>query len=185
MSRIETYSNPLCDPGRRARRRTAVAAAAVVFLAMCWHILVEETSWARMGTPAEILATALYFLPDLTFLPQTLEPLLETLLMAFWGTLLAMLMAIPVAYLAARNITPFYPVTYPLGRLLIVLSRSTHEIIFALLFVSALGLGPLPGILALASRSVGFIAKTTAEAIENGMVILGEFISNRIRNRII
>jgi phosphonate transport system permease protein len=42
-----------------------------------------------------------------------------------------------------------------------------HELIFALIFVSALGLGPLPGMLALAVRSVGFLAKTTAEAIEN------------------
>jgi phosphonate transport system permease protein len=48
-----------------------------------------------------------------------------------------------------------------------VLSRSVHELIFALIFVSALGLGPLPGIMALGVRSIGFLAKTTAEAIEN------------------
>jgi phosphonate transport system permease protein len=48
-----------------------------------------------------------------------------------------------------------------------VLSRSIHEIIWALLFVSAVGLGALPGILAVAMRSVGFISKITAEAIEN------------------
>ena len=73
----------------------------------------------------------------------------------------------PVAYFAARNVTPYYPITYPLARGIIVLSRSVHELIFALIFVSALGLGPLPGIIALGVRSIGFLAKTTAEAIEN------------------
>jgi len=159
--------NPLREPRVILRRYALVAAAGAVFLAIAWHILALETDWARMGGPGEILETALFFLPDLAFFPQTVGPLLETLLIAFWGTLLAMLMAIPVAYLAARNITPLYPLTYGIGRLLIVLSRSTHEIIFALVYVSAVGLGPLPGILALASRSVGFVAKTTAEAVEN------------------
>ena len=73
----------------------------------------------------------------------------------------------PVAYICARNTTPLYPATYLLGRAIIVFSRSTHEFIFALIFVSALGLGPLPGILALGFRSIGFIAKTTSELIEN------------------
>jgi phosphonate transport system permease protein len=76
-------------------------------------------------------------------------------------------LSLPVAYLAAKNVAPLPWITYPLGRCLIVLSRSTHEIIFALIFISALGLGPLPGILALAARSLGFMAKTTSEAIEN------------------
>jgi len=73
----------------------------------------------------------------------------------------------PVAYFSARNTSPFYPVVYLFGRSIIVLSRSTHEFIFALIFVSALGLGPLPGILALGFRSIGFLAKTTSEVIEN------------------
>lgn len=149
------------------RRYAIIAAATLVVLAMGKHVFVDETDWERMGTASEIARTALFFLPDMTFFPKTILPLLETLLIAFWGTAIAMILAVPVAFLAARNITPFRPITYPLGRLLIVLSRSTHEIIFALLYVSALGLGPLPGILALASRSVGFVAKTTAEAIEN------------------
>jgi phosphonate transport system permease protein len=109
----------------------------------------------------------LFFVPEWSFFPKTVLPLLETLLIAIWGTILAVVVSVPIAYLAARNITPLPWITYPLGRGLIVLSRSTHEIIFALIYVSALGLGPLPGILALATRSVGFLAKTTAEAIEN------------------
>ena len=58
-------------------------------------------------------------------------------------------------------------IAYPIGRFLMVMCRSVHEIIWALLFVSAVGLGALPGMLAVAMRSVGFISKITAEAIEN------------------
>ena len=72
-----------------------------------------------------------------------------------------------VAVLAAHNVTPMGRASYWAGRIVIVLSRSVHELVFALIFVSALGLGALPGMLALALRSVGFLAKTTAEAIEN------------------
>ena len=65
------------------------------------------------------------------------------------------------------NITPFKPLTYPLGRLLMTLSRSIHEIVWALFFVAVFGLGALSGICAIAVRSVGFIAKMSSEAIED------------------
>ena len=149
------------------RRYVRNSLIGVLLVAMAYHIFVVETDWARMGGIAEILSTTAEFLPNLVFFPTILEPLLETLLMAFWGTTIATLIALPVAYLAARNVTPYYPLTYPFGRAIIVISRSVHELIFALIFVSALGLGPLPGIIALGVRSIGFIAKTTAEAIEN------------------
>ena len=167
MSTPAIVGNPLREPRVILRRYTIIAIATAAVLALGKYTIVEETDWERMGSAAEIVSTTLDFLPDLAFFPQTFLPLLETLLIALWGTVLAVIMAIPVAYLAARNITPHPWITYPLGRGLIVLSRSTHEIIFALLFVSAVGLGPLPGIMALAVRSVGFMAKTTAEAIEN------------------
>lgn len=164
---LVVVGNPLRERKTVLKRYAVIAVATIVALAMGKHVIIDNTDWARMGSAGEILDTALGFLPDVAFFPQTVLPLLETLLIALWGTTLAVIMAVPVACLAAHNITPLPWLTYPLGRLLIVLSRSTHEILFALLFVAALGLGPLPGILALAVRSVGFIAKTTAEAIEN------------------
>jgi phosphonate transport system permease protein len=166
VSDATTYDNPLHNRRAIIRAAAIILVASLVVLAMGKHILVDETDWSRMGGGV-ILKTTLSFVPDLAFFPKTILPLLETLLIAFWGTALAVVMAAPVAYFAAKNVTPHYPATYALGRLLIVLSRSTHEIIFALLYVSAVGLGPLPGIMALASRSIGFVAKTTAEAIEN------------------
>lgn len=159
--------NPLRERGVLIRRYTRNTLIGIALLAMAYHIFVIETDWERMGGIADILSTTAEFLPNMAFFPSILEPLLETLLIAFWGTTIATIFAMPVAYLAARNVTPFYPITYPLGRAIIVLSRSVHELIFALIFVSALGLGPLPGIIALGVRSIGFLAKTTAEAIEN------------------
>jgi len=160
-------SNPLRDPRTIVRRYLAIAAGLLVISWMVKDVVIDEVDWKRLGGTAELLKTLSYFVPDWAFFPQIVRPLLETLLMAFWGTLLAVCLAMPVAFMAARNITPHRWVTYPIGRALIVLSRSTHEVIFALIYVAALGLGPLPGILALASRSLGFVAKTTAEAIEN------------------
>ncbi len=167
MSSITITGNPLREPRDVYRRYAIFGIASLIVLAIAKDIVIDETDWERMGTITEMVETTLYFVPDWSFFPETVIPLLETLLIALWGTILAVVVSLPVAYLAARNITPLPWITYPLGRVLIVLSRSTHEIIFALIFVSALGLGPLPGILALASRSLGFLAKTTAEAIEN------------------
>ncbi|MEE8453655.1 MAG: phosphonate ABC transporter, permease protein PhnE, partial [Limibaculum sp.] len=92
---------------------------------------------------------------------------IETLMIACLGTLLGVIICVPAAWFGALNITPFKPVTYPLARLMMTLSRSIHEIVWALFFVSAVGLGAMAGIFAIAVRSVGFIAKMSAEAIED------------------
>ncbi len=167
MTNATITGNPLRDPKKIARKYFAIALFAAIVLYIGDVIIIDGTDWARMGSVDEVIDTMLFFVPDFGFFPQTIIPLAETLLIAFWGTALAVVFSLPIAYLAARNVTPFPWITYPLGRCLIILSRSTHEIIFALIYISALGLGPLPGILALASRSLGFMAKTTSEAIEN------------------
>ena len=76
-------------------------------------------------------------------------------------------MAIPVAWLGADNISPLGRFTYLVGRVLMTLSRSVHEVVWGLVFVAAVGLGALAGVLAMAVRSIGFISKTVAEAIED------------------
>lgn len=162
-----SVENPLRPRRVILRNYTIYLAVTLAVLAMVQEIVFVKTDWERMGSGAELLQEVLSFLPNLAFMSEVFFPLLETLLMALWGTFMAVVLSVPVAYLAAKNISPFYPLVYIFGRGVIVISRSTHEIIFALLFVSALGLGPLPGILALGCRSVGFMSKTTAEAIEN------------------
>ena len=75
-------------------------------------------------------------------------------------------MSLPVAWLGAKNVTPLGMASFSFARMLMTISRSVHEIIWALIFVGAVGLGALPGILALAFRSVGFISKIISESIE-------------------
>lgn len=159
----------------RRRRSSLRASRAFLFLPLAalaaWSakaVLVDDTDWARIGSASAALkAAARFFAVDFSLLPILGKPALETLMIACLGTLLGCFFSLPVAWFGARNITPSRRVVYPLGRFLMTLSRSIHEIIWALIFVSAVGLGSLPGILAIAMRSVGFISKVIAEAIEN------------------
>jgi phosphonate transport system permease protein len=161
------FANPLRPPGKILKRYCLIAGFAAVVLYLTVDVFYFQTDWARTGGIGRMLETAAWFLPNLGYFPSILPALFETFLIAFFGTFIGMVIAVPVAVLAARNVTPAGLVSYWAGRVTIVLSRSVHELIFALIFVSALGLGALPGMLALAVRSVGFLAKTTAEAIEN------------------
>ncbi|MDF2824147.1 MAG: phosphate starvation-inducible protein PhoH, partial [Mycobacterium sp.] len=89
----------------------------------------------------------------------------ETLLMAILGTVLAAIASVPLAFLAARNTTP-HPAVYAMARGFISFCRAIPDLLFAVLFVRALGIGVLPGILALALHSIGMLAKLFADAIE-------------------
>lgn len=156
---------------RRSRRmgNWLMILGTILLLAWCFHdTIMFDTDWSRMGGALGIgAAIGRFFQIDWSLIPMLWKPALETLMIATLGTILGCCFSLPVAWLGAANVTPNRYVFYPLGRFLMVLSRSIHEIIWALLFVGAVGLGALPGILAVAMRSVGFISKITAEAIEN------------------
>ena len=156
---------------KRSRRinNWLIVAGGALLLAWCfWDTIMFDTDWQRMGGALGIGGTlARFFQVDWSLAPKLVVPAIETLMMATLGTLLGCFLSLPVAWFGAANVTPSKFFFYPLGRFLMVLSRSIHEIIWALLFVGAVGLGALPGILAVAMRSVGFISKITAEAIEN------------------
>lgn len=89
----------------------------------------------------------------------------ETIQMAIVGTLLAVILALPLALLAARNVSP-HPAIYQIVRLFLNFMRSIPELVYALLFVAAVGLGPFTGVMALAFGSVGSLARVFSEAIE-------------------
>lgn len=167
MDGTRRKENPLRRRERILKRYLAYVGVWLITLGIVKHVIVDQTDWARMGTLEYMLGHMARFAPDLGYMPSVMGPLLETFLIAVLGTCVAIVLALPVAYLGARNITPLYPITFAAGRWGMAVSRSTHEIIWGLLFVSALGLGALPGILAIGCRSVGFLAKTAAEAIEN------------------
>ena len=156
---------------RRRRRRGHLLIVLVVAALVAWSIevtVIADTDWERIGSLASVLESLQRFAAvDWKLLPTLLEPAIETFMIACLGTLLGVIICIPAVWFGALNITPFKPITYPLARLMMTLSRSIHEIVWALFFVAVVGLGAMAGIFAIAVRSVGFIAKMTAEAIED------------------
>jgi phosphonate transport system permease protein len=97
--------------------------------------------------------------------PEIVFAIVETIQMALIGTTAAVFIALPFALLAARNTSP-HRLVYQATRLALNAKRAIPDIIFALIFVAAVGLGPFSGVLALAVGSFGTMAKLYAEAIE-------------------
>jgi len=114
----------------------------------------------RMGS---ILAEM--FPPNLVRLPQVLRALAETFQMAFAGTLIGAVLSLPLSVLAARNLSP-HPVLRWCARALIAVFRVVPDLVWALLFVAVFGPGALAGTMAIAARSIGFVGKLLAEALE-------------------
>jgi len=103
---------------------------------------------------------------SITFpMPTIIFAIIETVQMAIIGTTLAIFLSIPFALLAARNVSP-HPAIYQASRMVLNWNRAIPDLIFALIFVSAVGLGPFGGVLALGIGSVGFMGKVYAESIE-------------------
>src|SRR5262244_2877728 len=95
-----------------------------------------------------------------------------TLCIALWGTVLAVMIAVPLGFLGARNVSP-HPVVYYAARRTMDVLRAVNEFVFALMFVAAVGLGPFAGLLALGLHTGGVLGKLlseTVEAIDPGQV---------------
>ncbi|MGY4827049.1 phosphonate ABC transporter, permease protein PhnE [Sphaerotilaceae bacterium SBD11-9] len=105
-----------------------------------------------------------FFPPDFGDWRHYLDELVVTLQIAVWGTALAIACSVPLALLASANITPWW-VHQPVRRVLDA-CRSINEMLFALLFVVAVGLGPFAGVLALWVHTTGVLAKLFSEAVE-------------------
>ena len=104
--------------------------------------------------------------PDFSILMSLVAPTVETVQIAAWGTVIAVVASAPLALLAAHNTSPHLSI-YLATRLFLNLLRSINELIYALLLVSAVGLGPFPGVLAIALHATGMLAKFVAEEIEH------------------
>ncbi len=104
--------------------------------------------------------------PDYAYYPGGVhEALVESMHIAGMGTILALVMSLPVALLAAKNITPV-PALNWLARLILVSSRSVNTLVWAILFVAVFGPGALAGTIAIGFRSIGFCGKLLGEALE-------------------
>jgi phosphonate transport system permease protein len=104
--------------------------------------------------------------PDFSNFDKLLLSMLETVEMAFLGTLLAITLSIPFGFLSASNVSPNYPI-YIVCRIITIFSRAVPEFIMAMILVIAVGFGAVPGVLALGLHTMGFLAKFYAEAIEH------------------
>ena len=138
-----------------------------IFIA-CWQKISETTTWffvwdsPRIADDIWSRATP----PRWDYISQLGRPIWDTLNIATMGTLLALCMAVPIAFLAARNTTPSSILVRPFALLVIVSTRSINSLIWALLLIAIIGPGVFAGIMAIAIRSIGFCAKLLYEAIE-------------------
>jgi phosphonate transport system permease protein len=114
------------------------------------------------GNMAEYVSR--YFPPDFTDWRLYLQDTIETISMAIWGTLLAAIISVPLSILASENIFPSW-IVFPIRRVLDAM-RAINEVVFALVFVVAVGLGPFAGVLALFVHTAGTLGKLFSEAIE-------------------
>lgn len=132
-----------------------------------WSFSSVGLSWERMqrGIPAMAGILARMFPPELDRLPQVLHSLLITFQMALVGAILGLVIAFPLAILAAEGISP-HPVVRTASRGLIAFFRTVPDLVWALLFVIAVGLGPAAGVLAIMVDKIGFAGRFFAEAME-------------------
>jgi phosphonate transport system permease protein len=117
-----------------------------------------------IGGMADLIRRAMP--PDFSRLPSTFWPTLQTVDIALFGTMVGIIIALPLALLAAANMTPSRYAYYA-SRAIIGLTRAVPDLVWALLFVTAVGLGPFPGGLALGVHSVGMLGRLFAETIEH------------------
>lgn len=140
----------------------------VLLFVICWEIMTQNQIWAFVWDAPRQAGDLFSRMvpPRWSYLDQLWRPLWDTLNIATLGTLIALLIAVPVAFLAARNTTPSVTLIRPIALFVIVASRSVNALIWALLLVTILGPGLLAGVIAIALRSIGFIGKLLYEAIE-------------------
>ncbi|WP_099827761.1 phosphonate ABC transporter, permease protein PhnE [Oceaniglobus indicus] len=164
------------DKGAVWRRRTTgqslfhwfIWLVGIAIFVVCWQQISEATTWFFVWDAPRIAgdiwsrATP----PKWDYIAQLGRPIWDTLNIATLGTIIALFMAIPVAFLAARNTTPSKLFIRPIALFIIVATRSINSLIWALLLIAIIGPGVFAGVIAISIRSVGFCAKLLYEAIE-------------------
>ncbi len=140
----------------------------ITIFALCWQRISAVTTWYFVWDAPTIAgdiwsrATP----PKWEYITQLGRPIWDTLNIATLGTIIALILAVPVAFLAARNTTPSVLLIRPIALLIIVATRSINALIWALLLIAIIGPGVFAGVVAIAIRSIGFCAKLLYEAIE-------------------
>ncbi|MEJ7891904.1 MAG: phosphonate ABC transporter, permease protein PhnE [Solirubrobacteraceae bacterium] len=160
-------------PERAPLSRGRIVGLLVVAALVAAHVVAWRETEFSIGALIDGYGGMVRFLgeaipPDLNW-KEVLQPGLSAALVTLWTALLGTSLSIPVslglAVLAARNTTPNAGV-YQVARSLLSFLRAVPDIVFALIFVTAVGLGPFPGVLAIAFHNVGVMGKLWAESIE-------------------
>ncbi|SON55313.1 Phosphate-import permease protein PhnE [Hartmannibacter diazotrophicus] len=149
----------------RTLRNGGIAGA--LLLALAWSSGPAEMGrWTYLFTDADNMAqyASGFAHPDFSDWDFYLQEMVVTVQIALWGTFLAVLLAIPFGILSAHNMVPWY-ILQPCRRLMDFF-RAIHEIVWAVLFVVAVGLGPFAGVMALFIHTTGILAKLFSEAVE-------------------
>ncbi|CAN7160904.1 phosphonate ABC transporter, permease protein PhnE [Microbacterium foliorum] len=167
-------TRPTLDAGERSRLERAfriprarfLIGLPIAALLLIWSFNGAEFNFIKLGDGAINMGEFLsrLFPPDFSKIGTILALLLETFQMAVVGTVLGAVLSLLAAFGASSNIAPKW-VYYP-TRWVMNIIRSVPDLVFALMFVSAVGLGPFAGILAMTLGSIGSIGKIFAEAME-------------------
>ena len=139
----------------------------IAIVAYAWKLVSDKTIWIFVldaGTQAADLATRMVP-PKWSYIDNLWRPIWDTINIATLGTLLAVVLAFPIAFLAASITTP-HPIVRAIALFVIVSSRSINSLIWALMLVAIIGPGILAGVIAIGLRSIGFCSKLLYEAIE-------------------
>jgi phosphonate transport system permease protein len=156
--------------GATPRTRLVRGLGAAVFLAwLGWALVQFGFTPRRLWNGLEGLATILRLMvppsPGVQW-EEILQGLAESVAMAFLGTCVAALIAVPLGFLGAGNVVTAWALRFSVRRLFDGF-RGIDQLIWALAYVRAVGLGPLAGVLAIATADIAVLAKLYAEAIEN------------------
>ena len=143
--------------------RALLFVALVVLAWIAWDTSADPVRLAR-GLPWMLDFFRRMLPPDLSVLPSALLGAVRTVEIALLGTAVAAVGALPLGFLSARNVAP--PLVYHPARAALNFFRSIDTLVYALVFVAAVGLGPFPGVLAVIAYTTTSLAKLYSEAIE-------------------
>ncbi|MAI47432.1 MAG: phosphonate ABC transporter, permease protein PhnE [Hyphomicrobiaceae bacterium TMED74] len=153
---------------RRGRNSLTLQITLVAFgvLVSLWATGMFDVERLSEGLPAIGVVGSEMIPPDFTRWQQWIQPMVDTIAMSVAGTTLAVLLSLPIAFLAAKNTSPNRFV-YSAARMVLNTLRAIPELIMGIIFVAAVGFGMLPGVLALGLHSIGMVGKFFAESIEH------------------
>lgn len=155
----------------KQRKRWYTAIVILIIMGFLYVVAFNTTDFSVKGSSASSLQTMKRLFIDPLFgaetraeLPRYIGFMLETVAIAYAGCLVASILAIPLGFLAARNMS--FKFAY-VGKTILNGIRAIPELIFAIIFVAAVGMGPYAGVLAISINSIGMLGKLYAEVIES------------------